>query len=117
MVTGVDGDESHLAGVDSLTDPFHQSIIHFSVGGVPPPDENVGIVQHLIRQSLIGIVESGEGYIDILTFGEKLTDCGMNAIGIDSADFFASFFVAVFVPDGHTDHNRSPLACFTSYLL
>jgi hypothetical protein len=114
MMAGMYGNKTHLAGVNPLTDPFHQSIVHFTVSSVTPPYQNVGVVQHFVRQTLIRIVQSGQSDFQILAFGEKLTDYGVKTVGVDSPDSFAFLFVTEFVPDHNVQFlcrhdNDSPL--------
>jgi hypothetical protein len=62
----MESDEAHLAHINAALDLGYEGIVYFSVSHVSPPDENVGIVKHLIGQTLIGIVECGKSYFDVI---------------------------------------------------
>ena len=93
-------DKAHPAGVDALADPLDKRVVHFAVRHVAPPDEDVGRVQHRVRQALIRVVEGGERHVDVAAFGERLADDGVDAVRIDLADPLLGLFVAEFIPDG-----------------
>ena len=66
VVRGVESDEAHLAHINAALDLGHESIVYFSVSHVSPPDEDVGVVKHLVRQTLVGVVERGKSYFDVI---------------------------------------------------
>ena len=66
MMRGMESDEAHLAHINAALDLGHEGIVYLSVSHVSPPDENVCVVKHLVRQTLIGVVERGKSYLDVI---------------------------------------------------
>jgi hypothetical protein len=103
-------DEAHLAHINAALYLGYESIVYLSVSHMSPPDENVGIVKHLVGKALIGIVEGGEGDL-IAGLGEELTDASVNAVGIYGLDGLLGLFVAELVPNRDADlsfHSEFP---------
>ena len=109
-MAGMENDQPHAAA-DPGTDFLHQSVIHPVMGAVTPPDEDVGIVQHFIRQSLCRHIKSGCADFKIIG-GEVIFQTLVNPLRIRLADIIAQctlfLFVNVFVPDSDFDlaHNN-----------
>lgn len=57
----VECDKAHAADINSLADALNEIVLDFAVVHVTPPKKDIGIIEHLIRQSLIGIVKRREG--------------------------------------------------------
>ena len=66
---------------------------------VTPPEQNVGVLQYVVRQTLIGIVQSGEANLQILVFVEECLDRGVQTVGINGLDVFLRLFMTELVPD------------------
>ena len=86
VVTRVEDDETHLAHVDTLADALHQTVVHLMVRHVTPPEQYVGLVQHLIGQTLVGVVQRGEADVQrgIVSL-QKGLDQTVDAVGVDVA--------------------------------
>ena len=95
--------KAHLSCIYAAADLFHQLVIDLRVSYVPPPDENVGVFQNLVGQTLIGIIKGGEAYLKIVTLVKKFLDLGVKAARIKGAYLFALFFMSVFVPNCNAD--------------
>src|SRR5918995_67084 len=70
------------------------------VGHVPPPQENVRRVEHLLGQPMLGLVEGGGADLEaglLQNRGERAVD----AFGVDLRDVFIALLVPVLVPDGY----------------
>ena len=57
MMRAVECDKAHAADINSLADALNEIVLDFAVVHVTPPKKDIGIIEHLIRQSLIGIVK------------------------------------------------------------
>jgi hypothetical protein len=68
-----------------------------------PPHQDIGIVQNIVRQTLIGIVECRYANLQIVMLIQEVLDTAMDALGINFTDEILGFFVSVFVPDGYTN--------------
>ena len=88
-----------------LVDAVDDLVVDFFVSGVPPPGEDIGGVEHVLRQAVLGFVEGGgadgRGVAEVL-FDARLHH-DVHAIGVDVADGVALVFVAVLVPDGDAE--------------
>ena len=103
VVAGVECDEAHLAEIYAILDLLYQLVIDFAVSHVTPPKQNIGVFQNIIRQTLIGIVESGQTNLKILVLVEKCLDGGMQTVGVDRLDVFLRLFVTELVPNCYAD--------------
>ena len=66
VVSRMERDEAHLAHINAALDLGHECVVYLSVSHMSPPDEDVGVVKHLVRQTLIGVVERGKSYFDVI---------------------------------------------------
>ena len=95
----MEGDKAHFSEVYTALDLFYQLVAYFTVRHVSPPDQDIGVFQHLIRQTLVGIVESGKRHLHILVFVKKTFDYGVQTVGINCFYRVLGLFVAELVPD------------------
>ncbi len=109
VVRGVERDEAHLAHINAALDLGYESVVYLSVSHMSPPDENVGIVKHLVRKTLIGIVEGGKSYFDVIVLRKKFADSGVQTVRIDSLTGLIGLFVSEFIPDSYSDHGMYSL--------
>ena len=103
VMAGVEGDEAHLAEIHAGLDLLDQLVVDFAVCHVAPPEQDVGVFQNVIRQTLIGIVESGEADLEVLILIEECLDGGVQTVGVDGLDIFFRFFVTEFIPYCNAD--------------
>ena len=52
----MEADEAHSFVMDLVFDHMRDFIGDLTVSGVTPPDENIGVVQYLLGDALIGLV-------------------------------------------------------------
>src|SRR5262245_54892395 len=80
-----------------------------------PPDQHVGIRQHVVGQAVVGLVDRRGEYFDPRLLAEALCDRAMDAVGVDFAGWVSSLLlVAVLVPDSYTDsHEFAPFSTTT----
>ena len=109
VVRGMESDEAHLAHINAALDLGYESVVYLTVSHMSPPDENVGIVKHLVRKSLIGIVEGGKSYFDVIVLRKKFANGGVKTVRVDSLTGLVGLFVSEFVPDCYFDHNMYSL--------
>ena len=56
FMAGVKNNQSH-AGEDAFLDPVDDLVADLSVGAVPPPEQNVGIVEHFLGETMIRLFQ------------------------------------------------------------
>ena len=100
---GVHCDKAHTVVINALLDSLNQRIINIAVCHMTPPHEDIGVVQNIIRQTLIGIVKSRETYFQIIMLIEEILNTAMDTLGVNFTDEFLGFFVSVFVPDRYAN--------------
>jgi len=98
-------EESH-AGVYSLSDLLYKLVVDLFVIGVSPPHKNIGVLEKLVGYSLVGIVEGGEGELNVLAFKHAF-EISVNTFGIKCFCFRLSFFVPEFMPKCNSDGHRN----------
>ena len=120
VVTGVQCDEAHALAVYALSDFLDQFIRHLAVCNVTPPQQHVCVIEHLIRQTVIRVVQRCGADIQLVVdiqLAQKLCNQSMQAFGINFGDSGLALLVAIFVPDRHIDflvHDFSPLLAYQS---
>lgn len=103
MMRAVECDKSHAADINSLADALNEIVLDFAVVHVTPPKKDIGVIEHLIRQSLIGIVKRRKGDLHIVVLREKLADRRMKSVRIKLCDILVALLVSVLVPDRYVD--------------
>ena len=76
------------------------------IGNVPmsdvtPPDEHVGVVDDLLRQSAFRLVNSRGADLDVVAF-QEVGDRLMNAVRVDLGNALVMPFVMIFVPNRYS---------------
>ena len=61
-VAGVQHEQAHPAE-HPLVDALDDRVVDLVVGGVPPPGEHVGVVEHLLGQPVLGLVLGGGAHL------------------------------------------------------
>ena len=96
-VAGVEHDHAHACH-DVHIDPLHDGVRHVPVTHMPPPEEDVGVVEDFVRQAAFGVVEGGGADL-VARVAQKGRDRLMDAVRVDRLDGGIGFFVREFVPD------------------
>ena len=109
-VTGVQDDEAHPRQ-HVLVHALDHLVLDLAVRGVTPPDQYVGLGQHLLGESVLGLVEGRRG--DLGLVAQVLADAGGNgvvhAVGVDLGDMRLDLLVPVLAPDEYANrHIFSP---------
>ena len=102
-VRGVQGDEAH-AVVDALADLGHHLVGNLLVRHVSPPEQDVGVVQDLVRQAVLGLVQRGGAHGHVLVLGKEVGDGAVDAVGVDGRNLGHLLFVAELVPNSNANH-------------
>lgn len=107
VVGGVEGDEAHPPenAVDHLGSDF---VGHQMMGTVPPPEQYVGVLQHLVAQAAVRLILGGGAGLDSLQGIEIPGEMAMDAAGIQPGNLGIVFFVEILIPDGNANHSMSP---------
>ena len=91
-----------------LMDALDNGVIHFVMGNVAPPDQNIGVVQNFLGQAVLRHIQGGGFYIKT-GFGQKIGDAAMDALRVDFRDIGVFDFMDIFVPYGYAGcHNTAP---------
>ena len=102
-VRGVQGDEAH-AVVDALADLGYHLVGNLLVRHVSPPEQDVGVVQDLVRQAVLGLVQRGGAHGHVLVLGKEVGDGAVDAVGVDGRNLGHLLFVAELVPNSNANH-------------
>ena len=94
--------------VDPLGDAVDDRVVDRAVGLVAPPEEDVGVVEAIHGEAVLGLVEGGGRGVDALVGGERGGDGAVDAVGVDGADERVLALVDELVPDDGSDHGGPP---------
>lgn len=96
VVAAVEANEAKAMLLHADLDLFGEFIVHFAVAGMAPPEEDVGGVEKLVGQALIGFVEANGVNIE-QTFGveffQSVGDCAAEASWIKLLGSVRGIFV------------------------
>ena len=98
VVAGVQDDEPHAAE-HRLVHAVDDRVVDLVVGGVPPPGQHVGGVEHLGRQSVLVLLERRRPHGPEV--GERRGERAVDTVGVDRAHVILRALVHVLVPDRH----------------
>ena len=96
---GVEGDETHAlehAGFDLGDD----GILDVAVGHVTPPDEDIGVGEDGVGETVFGLVEPGGAHGEVGVRAKETGDGFVHALRVEGGDLGVLFLVAEFAPDG-----------------
>ena len=100
----VQDDQAH-AGEHVALHPPDDLVPDLVVSRVPPPGEDIGLLQHLVGQAVVGVVEGcrtdDAPVAEVL--GDRLRDGRVHPVGVDPRDGLVDPLVAVLAPDGDPD--------------
>ena len=99
VVPRVQHDQPH-AGDHPLLHAGDQRILHRIVRGVAPPQQHIGSVQHLRRQSLIRLIQSGRAHREVGVLAQHVRQHLMQTLRVDLRDRRILPLVDILVPDG-----------------
>jgi hypothetical protein len=95
-------DEAH-ALPDACKHAFYCPIVHFSVSGVSPPNQHVGVFQDLDRQAVLTVMQSRRVHTEIDTLAQAFSDAFVHPFRVNFAHNRIFPFVDIFVPDEDAD--------------
>lgn len=103
-VAGMQDDEAH-AFPDTLGNALDDFILNRTVVLVAPPDQNVGLVQTLLRKAVFRFLKRGGGGADLRVGIQRIGNGVVHTIGVDRTHRLVDVFVDIFAPyngvDGH----------------
>ena len=70
------------------------------MGHVAPPDEDIGVVDHVLGQAVLRLVEGCGAHLESARLLEALGDRAVDADRVDLADVLVLLLVPELVPDG-----------------
>jgi hypothetical protein len=74
---------------------------------VAPPNEDVGLGQDFLGQTVFGLFEGRGPDLDLLVFFEGVGDTAVDPFGIDFPDIGVLRFVDILVPNRRANHEAS----------
>src|SRR5712692_2053293 len=92
-------DQSH-AIQDVLLHTVYDVILHFVVKDMSPPDQNIGLVQYVLAETVIWFVKSSRAD-DKAAFPQCARDHIVHPVRVNLLHFVMSLFVSVFIPYGN----------------
>ena len=97
-------DQAH-AFPDALGDTLDDFILNRAMVLVAPPDENVGLVEALLRKPVFRLLQRSCRGIDLRVLVQRVGDGVVHAVWIDRTHRLVDVFVDIFAPyngvDGH----------------
>ena len=103
-------DKAHALSTNAVKDTSYERIVNLMVRHMTPPHKDVGIVENLVRQSLVGIIESRKSDLKILVDLKVFLQNIVKAAGINFVAFLVHLFMPEFIPDGYSDLVHSKIA-------
>ena len=82
------------------------------MAAVTPPDQNIGVLQHLIGQAMLRHLQSGGADDKILVPAQHLSQGAVDALGVHLTDGFLVLLVVKLVPNGNTNGSLHKNASF-----
>ena len=82
-------------------------VVDLLVGDVPPPRQHVGVVEHLLRQPVLGLLLRRRAHPHAIAeqFGQARGDRAVHALRIERAHLGLVALVDVLAPYGHPHHS------------
>lgn len=99
---GMQNDESH-ASEDALLHTGDGFVEDGVVGGVAPPEEDVGFIEHCLRNALFRLIERRCADDQIVVGAQNLRQEPVDTCWVNRGDGRVLAFVDVLVPDGDAD--------------
>ncbi len=101
LVARMEHDEAH-AGQDACLDAIHQLVFDFLVRHVPPPYEDIRIIEEFLREALVFVVQCP--HADLKSFLFQVCFYGrVNTVGIHFLHGLVLLFMAKLVPNRDVD--------------
>jgi hypothetical protein len=85
-----------------------QGVVHLVVGAVPPPGQDVGGVEDVCGQPLLGSVEDRGSHIGAVAqvLADRVGDGAVHAVGIPARHLGVALLVAALAPHRHPQRAR-----------
>ena len=86
--------------------PVDDRVVDLVVRDVPPPGEHVGVVEHVLREAVLGLLERRRAHARRVAEpgGQPGGDRRVHAVGIDGAHVLLRALVDVLAPDRDPNH-------------
>ena len=104
-------DQAHAAQ-NVILNLIYNCVGYLIVSHMTPPDQNVGVVQNVVGQTVLGIIQTCQTAFDVFVFAQKLGNCCMQAVGVNGCNLFGGFFMAELIPYSYSDHVITPFLFF-----
>ena len=109
MMAGMKENRAH-ALQHGLLHPIHHFVGHFLMRHVAPPDQYVGLIQHLLAQAVGQIVQRDRADADLVAF-QSFFQRTVDSFGIDGTNRVGRFFMKTFIVYRYTNQGLH-LLCF-----
>lgn len=110
-MTGMQDDQTHAAQ-NVILNLIYNCVGYLIVSHMTPPDQNVGVVQNIVGQTVLRIIQTCQAAFDVIVFAQELGNCCMQAVRINGCNLFGGFFMAELIPYSYSDHVISPFLLF-----
>ncbi len=107
-MSGVEDDQAHPFQHARL-DPVDDGVADIPVRHVPPPEEHIGVRQHLIRQPVVRLIQRGRADDHVRLRRQMFGDGAMDPVRVDRCDFGALFFVSPLIPNSNANDGHALL--------
>src|ERR1051326_3630039 len=101
-MTGMQHNQPHSME-DMFLNTRRNGIVNLGVRRVTPPNQHIGLLQHLQGQSVFRIAQSGSADEDLRMGEQSSGEHSMNAFRINSPDIGVRLFVNELVPNRYSD--------------
>ena len=100
-----DDGRKRLVWANPLGDTLDDFILHRAMILVAPPDQNIGLVEALLRTPVFRLLQRGGGGVDLGVLVQRVGNGVVHAVWIDRTHRLIDVFVDIFDPyngvDGH----------------
>lgn len=104
-------DQAHAAQ-NVILNLIYNCVGYLIVSHMTPPDQNVGVVQNIIGQTVLRIIQTCQAAFDVIIFAQELGNCCMQAVRINGCNLFGGFFMAELISYSYSDHVITPFLLF-----
>lgn len=105
-MAGVHHDQAH-AQQHAVRDLAGNLIRYAVMRAVSPPHHDIGIIEHLVGQTAVGIIQRCSAHFDIAEGAQIGGQFAVDSLRVQPSDLRNFLFMNVFVPNGNTDHVHS----------
>ena len=96
-------DKTHTSEY-SVVNLFNKLIGNLFMRNMTPPNKNIGIFEHLVREAALRHIKRCAGYVYIFIFAEKAGNTSIYSVRIDSKNIVL-LILNMFIPYSYINHS------------